>query len=155
MGVNRLIEWSTDREIAQYLVTHPDIWPWVSDDSCDIDKFVHPEIDGDKIRMAVCTEYDRLCGCFLLYEKSNKITEIHTCLLVHGKAKHFGDLVVERIFNDTDYDAIETFIPVDNPAARKLAIKCGFVYSGQKGPIIKNGLSVPVEAWERHKCQQL
>lgn len=154
MEVNRVIEWSTDRDLAQHILTLPEIWPWVSDDTCDIDTFVHPPIDGEKIRMGVCTDEDKLCGCFLLYEKSNKITEIHTCLLVHGKAKHFGDQIVERIFSDTDYDAIETFIPIDNPAAKKLAIKCGFSYYGQKDPIIKNGLSVPVEAWELKKCQQ-
>ncbi len=153
MGCYR-IEWSTDRNIAQGILTNPLVWPWVSDDSCDLNTFEFPEIDGEKIRMAVCIDDNQIYGCFIFFEKSNNITEIHTCLTGHGKARHFGDQVVKKVFTDTDYDAIETFIPVDNPSARKLAIKCGFKYVGLKDPIIKSGLPVPVEAWELKKCQQ-
>jgi hypothetical protein len=148
-----MIEWSTDKEIAQRIFTDPSIWPWVSDDSCDIKTFKCPEIDGVKLRLALCYNDENLCGCFFLIEKSPRKTEIHTCLLVHGQAKKFGDQIIERIFNDTGYDAIETFIPVDNPAARKLAIKCGFSYVCQKDPIIRCGISTPVEVWEVNKCQ--
>jgi RimJ/RimL family protein N-acetyltransferase len=149
-----MIEWSTDKEIAQKIFTMPSIWPWISDDTCNLDSFKCPEIDGIKIRLALCYNDKNLCGCFFFMEKSHKATEIHTCLFVHGLAKKFGDEIIEKVFNDTDYESIETFIPIDNPAAKKLAIKCGFSYSGQKDPIIKNGLSVPVEAWELKKCQQ-
>lgn len=149
-----MIKWSTDRSIAQRVITDPAIWPWVSDDTCDLDTFEFPEIDGVKIRMALCYNGLKFCGCFLLYEQSEKLTEIHTCLLVHGMAKIFGDQVVSRIFSDTDYESIQTFIPVDNPPARKLAIKCGFNFIENRNPIIKNGINTPVEVWRLDKCQQ-
>jgi hypothetical protein len=153
MGCYR-IEWSKDRDIAQSIITNPSVWPWVSDDTCDINSFEHPPIDGVCIRMALCYDGESLCGCFFLYEKDEKTTEIHTCLTVHGKAKKFGDQVVERIFSDTDYDQVVTFIPVDNPAAASLAKKCGFIFTGYGDPIIKNGENVAVELWRLHKCQQ-
>lgn len=148
-----MIKWSTDQSLAQKIITMPDVWPWVSDDTCDINSFIFPQIDGIKIRMALCYYDEKLYGCFILFEKSEKTTEIHTCLFLRGKSKYFGDLVVERIFNDTDYDVIETFVPIDNPAAKKLAQKCGFIVVGEREPIVKNCKSIKVELMELKRCQ--
>lgn len=149
-----MIKWSTDSALADRIIKDPKVWPWVSDDRHDVNSFSFPEIDGSGIRMALCYNDDNLCGCFFLFEQSPKVTEIHTCLLVHGLAKSFGDQVIDRIFKDTDYDAISTTVPVDNPAARKLAIKCGFTFDGMAESIRKQGLTVDVERWRLNKCQQ-
>jgi RimJ/RimL family protein N-acetyltransferase len=149
-----VIKWSKDSSLAQKILLMDEVWPWISDDSCNKESFILPDIDGDRIRLALCIYDEKLYGCFILFEQSPKITEIHTCLFIHGKSKYFGDLVVERIFSDTDYDVIETFVPVDNPAAKKLAEKCGFVVTGEKEPIIKNGKSIKVELMELKRCQQ-
>jgi len=149
-----MIEWSNNTWLAHSIMTSPNIWPHISDDTCDKNSFVLPDIDGKIFRLALCYHGQKLYGCFYFIEKDEKTTEIHTCMMIAGKAKEFGDQIVKKVFGETDYEKIETFIPVDNPAARKLAQRCGFVSVGMNKPIIKAGIVTPVEAWELKKCQQ-
>lgn len=149
-----MIEWSKNTSLAHSIMTSPNVWPHISDDTCDKDSFVLPDIDGKIFRLALCYHVGKLYGCFYFIEKDEKTTEIHTCMLMAGKSKAFGDQIVKKVFDETDYEKIETFIPVYNQAARKLAQSCGFVYVGMKSPIIKSSIETPVEAWELRKCQQ-
>lgn len=149
-----MIEWSDNKYIAQSIMTSASVWPHISDDTCDKDLFVLPAIDGKIFRLALCYHNGRLYGCFYFIEKDEKTTEIHTCMVEAGKSKEFGDQIVKKVFGETSYDKIETFIPIDNQPARKLAQRCGFVFVGMKKPIIKSGIETPVEAWELRKCPQ-
>lgn len=149
-----MIEWSNNTWLAHSIMTSPNIWPHISDDTCDKDSFVLPDIDGKIFRLALCYHDNQLYGCFYFIEKDEKTTEIHTCLMIAGKAKEFGDQIVKKVFGETDYEKIETFIPVDNTPARKLAQRCGFIRAGMKKPVIKSGIETPVVAWELKKCQQ-
>lgn len=149
-----MIEWSNNTWLAHSIMTSPNIWPHISDDTCDKDSFVLPDIDGKIFRLALCYHNHKLYGCFYFIEKDEQTTEIHTCMMIAGKAKEFGDQIVKKVFDETDYEKIETFIPEDNQAARKLAQRCGFVFAGMKKPIIKSRIETPVEAWELKKCLQ-
>ncbi len=154
MGIVR-IEWSQDRELAHKIVTDESVWPWIVYDSIDKEDFVFPDIDGVKLRVGVCYDGD-VMGCFLFIEKEEKITEIHTCMLpiAKGKAKSFGDLVLEKVFSETNYDEVHTFIAEDNPLAKRLAQKCGFVKLADIEPLTKNGIKISAETWGVKKCQQ-
>lgn len=139
--------WSKDRGFVEQTMKHPSIYPWISDDRCkDPDQFTLPEIDGDSIKAVLCYNYETYCGCFILFDKGNCTLEIHTCLLPNAKGmgKIFGDAVVSKIFKETDCKVISTYAPETNPLAKRLAIKCGFEYTGEGEPMIIKGEPVKV-----------
>ncbi len=151
------IEWGSDRDIVQKIMKHDYVWPWVSDDTININDYQFPEIDNCIVRVAMCYNVERnILGCFIFFEKSEKVTEIHTCMLpaAKGMAKNFGDQVMNMIFRDSDYEIVETIITDDNPLAKKLAERCGFARSRDCDPIIRNGNLIKSEVWEHKKCQQ-
>ena len=144
------LEWSNDTALVDSTLKHPSVYPYVSDDNCPSpEDFSFPDVDGSSIRVVLCYNYESYCGCFILFDKGNKTLEIHTCLLptAKGMGKIFGDAVVSKIFKETDCEVISTYAPETNPLAKKLAIKCGFEYSGQGDPMMIKGKPVKVSLY--------
>lgn len=141
------LEWTTNTDLVEYTLKHPSVYPYVSDDNCpSVDDFVMPAIDGESRKAVLCYNYESYCGCFILFDKGNDTLEIHTCLLptAKGMGKTFGDAVVSKIFKETGCKVISTYAPDTNPLAKRLAIKCGFEYTGEGEPMIINGEPVKV-----------
>lgn len=144
------LEWTTDTALVESTLKDPSVYPWVSDDRCPSPENFHmPTVDGESIKAVLCYNYESYCGCFILFDKGNDTLEIHTCLLpsVKGMGKIFGDAVVSKIFKETDCKAISTYAPETNPLAKRLALKCGFVYDGIGDPLIINGKPVEVSLY--------
>lgn len=146
-----MLVWSQDKNLANAIIKHDFVWDFVSEDGTDKESFDFPEIDGVEIRMCVCYA-GKVCGAFFLFEIDKKKAHIHTCMLEKGIAKEFGDQVLKKIFKDTDYEFIETYVPKFNKAARLIAKWCGFKKVGYAKPFLKNGIDYPVEVWEYNKC---
>lgn len=137
------LEWSSDGSLATEIIRS--IYDFVSDDSCPPAEEFEVTLN-DIIRFIVCYNAGQLMGGFLLIFKG-KDAEIHTCLLpiAKGKAKDFGDLVLQKIFKETDVDRVTSYALVDNPLAKRLALRCGLKFTGYGQSVFKNGQKIDVE----------
>lgn len=154
MGGYRL-DWTDDNLLATEIMRS--IYAFISDDSCPPKEDFEVNLT-DSIRFVLCYYDDQLMGGFLFVFKE-KEAEIHTCMLpiAKGKAKDFGDLVLLKVFKETDVDRITSYAPVDNPLAKRLALRCGLKFTGYGQAMIKNGLEVEVENFAIERldiCQQ-
>ncbi|HEX7762070.1 MAG TPA: GNAT family protein [Cellvibrio sp.] len=150
-----ILEWSDNSELATEIMR--EIYAFISDDTCPPKEEFSVSLN-DSIRFILCYNDGQLMGGFLLIFKDNE-SEIHTCMLpiAKGKAKDFGDLVLQKIFKETDVDRVTSYAPIDNPLAKRLALRCGMKFIGMGIPMIKNGQQIDVEnfAIERADiCQQ-
>lgn len=138
-----MIIWSDDSKLATEIMR--EIYAFISDDTCPPAEEFEVTLN-DIIRFIVCYNAGQLMGGFLLIFK-DKEAEIHTCLLpiAKGKAKDFGDLVLQKIFKETDVDRVTSYAPVDNPLAKRLALRCGLKFTGYGQSMIKNGQKIDVE----------
>lgn len=146
-----MLIWSQDNILADKIIKSDFVWSKIREDLYSKDEFQLPVIDGIEIRMCLCYG-DDLCGAFFFFQKDDKRTHIHTCMIVKGVAREFGDLVVKKVFNETNYETIETYIPSFNKAAKVVSRQCGFKKVGFTEPMIQDGVEYPVEVWELHKC---
>lgn len=153
--MEKRLDWTDDSNLATDIVRS--IYAFVSDDTCPPKEEFEVKLT-DSIRFVLCYDNDQLMGGFLFIFKDG-IAEIHTCMLpiAKGKAKDFGDLVLLKVFKETDVDKITSYAPIDNPLAKRLALKCGLKFTGYGDAIMKNGKTIEVEnfAIERADiCQQ-
>lgn len=148
-----MIKWSTDNKIANEIVKHPNVWGFVGGDAIDKDKFVFPEVDGIKLRMALCYNANELAGCFFFLEHDENTTEIHVCMTKKGIGKRFCDKIVDFVFSGTEYRQIYAIVPVCNVSAKKMALSCGFTYIGMGDQVQRNGQLVDTEILRVKKWQ--
>jgi RimJ/RimL family protein N-acetyltransferase len=150
-----ILEWTDNDQLVTEIIR--EIYAYRSDDTCPPKEEFEVELN-DSIRFVLCYDDGQLMGGFLFIFKDNE-AEIHTCMLpiAKGKAKGFGDLVLAKIFKETDVQRVTSYAPVDNPLAKRLALRCGLKFTGYGHAMIKNGVKVDVEnfAIERADiCQQ-
>lgn len=150
-------EWCSDCYVITSIVTHPQVYPYVSDDnSPPPEEFKLPELGPDFFAV-LCFDDDHIVGCFLFVKKNDTCCEIHTCMLpaARGKAVDFGNMAVQMIFNETPFSAIVTFIPKTNEKAKRLAIKCGFVEIGDHSPMAIGGELIETKEYmlSKYLCQ--
>lgn len=133
------IEPTTDASLITSVVTHPSIWPHVSDDSVRVDEY-HPTIDG-LIWLKVFD--DNLLGIYMIQRHNFINYEIHTCMLPSAwgkKAKQASKLVLDWIFSNTECMKLITHVPEDNPLALRYAKNAGLMVEGNnRKSIMKNG----------------
>jgi len=125
-------EWCADRYIITSIVTHPQVYPYVSDDNSPApEEYNLPQVSPDFFAIS-CLYRGYIVGCFLFKKIHDDCCEIHTCMLpeARGKAVNFGNMAVKMIFNETPFNTIKTFIPTTNQKAKRLALKCGFLEIG-------------------------
>lgn len=135
-----MLKWSDDRELIQSTIRHESVYMFVSDDTCPVpEAFELPEL-GEMVFAAEC-HCDGYKGCFLFIKKSDDEAEIHTCMLpsAKGMATDFGKMVLEKVFRETKFNEVSTFIPETNTLAANLAKKCGLTYRSEHEPITING----------------
>lgn len=150
-------EWCSDCYVITSIVTHPQVYPYVSDDnSPPPEEFKLPELGSDFFAVS-CFDGGHIVGCFLFIKKTDNRCEIHTCMLpaARGKAVDFGHLVVKMIFNETPFSEIVTFIPMTNQKAKRVAIKCGFVEIGDHSPMAIGGELIETKEYmlSKYLCQ--
>lgn len=141
--------WTMDKNLVRDTIVNCNVYPYVSDDTCPEPKdFVMPDCSSE-VFWAACYDGDDYVGCFCFFEKNTNEAEIHTCLLpsARGKSCEFGKFVIDLFFKETSYQIMSTFIPVNNVLAKKLALKCGFLYYSDDKPFIINGIEVPTKKY--------
>lgn len=134
------IERTSDAELIRGVITHPAIWPHVSDDFIK-DSEYYPTIEG-LIWLKVFDE--NLLGIYMVQRHNFISYEIHTCMLPLAwgdKAKQASKLVLDWIFSNTDCLKLTTHVPENNPLALRYAKKAGLKEEGNnRKSIMKNGL---------------
>jgi len=124
------------------IMTHPAVYPWVSDDSAPDPKDFEPVINDHVYYLLV--ESDSPLAVFL-YHPHNAITyEVHTCVLPGGYgecARAAAKMSLQWMINNTDARKIITYVPFNNAKARQFALRCGLSIEGiNRASFLKNGV---------------
>jgi RimJ/RimL family protein N-acetyltransferase len=141
MGLFRF-ERTTHQDIVTQIITHPAIYPHVSDDgSPEVSEFKAPI--AESIWHVLVWQEDELLGLWTLTAENAVCAKVHTCLLptAHGKAKEavaeFGDWV----WANTPFARVITDIPLYNTPARALALSAGMEpYGLNEKSFLKDGI---------------
>lgn len=137
-----------DLEYVNYVITHPSIYPFVSDDgsppvgSFDASNtlklegiyFMKPVIDNKEI------------GLFFLHPWNTICYEVHTCILPEYRGKMAVRACKELkdyMFSNTPCMKIVTHIPVNNKPAQILATQAGMEKEGiNSASFLKDGVVI-------------
>jgi RimJ/RimL family protein N-acetyltransferase len=123
-------EYTTDSKLVKSIVTHPRIWPHVTDDfSPNVEAYVPPQAG---IYLLV-KDGDETLGLFFLHPHNAICWEIHTCLLPNAWGQRAKQVVKEAapwIFAHTGCKRIITNVPDYNRLALRLAKEAGMEQFG-------------------------
>ena len=138
-----LIVQTTDEALIRCVVTHKQIWPYVSDDGSDFENYT-PPIEG--VLWVQVLEKGVCLGVYMFHQHNSITYEIHTCLLPQAwgsKSKQAGKLVLDWIFENTPCQKLITQVPQTNSLALKYAKQCGLVVEGNnRQSFLKNGQTI-------------
>lgn len=153
-----------DEGVIKRTLTHPRIWPHITDDGSGSPEEFTP-IDPEAVLYAGVWDDDKFLGLFLVHRHNTVLFEVHTCLLPEGrgaKAKKSAEALLDWVFTVSPCRKLITHVPVDNLPALLLATSAGLVYEGlNRQSILKGGalldqhvLGITFAQWESSRCQQ-
>ena len=127
-----------DLKDATAIITHPEIYPFVTDDgSVPRETFKLPE----GVMTIVC--YDpKPVACSIFYPNNTCTLEIHTQTLPEARRRSFvyGRAMLAWIWENTDAQKIIASIPADNRKALLYTLKLGFEIEGiNRSSFLRNG----------------
>jgi len=135
------IERTQNPEVITPIVTHQDVWEWVSDDSCRKEDY-KPAIVESCYWLLVIDDGEVL-GAYFLHPHNMVTYEIHTCLLPAAwgkKAREAAKLVLSWMFANTGCMKVITNVPENNERAFAYAKRAGLSVEGiNKSSFMKNG----------------
>lgn len=155
------IERTTDRELIRSVVTHPAIYPHVSDDGSP-DAGQYEPVIGDSILWLAAWAGDDLAGLFMAHPANTATVEIHTCILPAHRgtgSKAAAMAVLEWLFANTSFHKVITHVPAYNRLARRLALSVGMQDEGVnrksflKGGVLQDQYLLGITRQECMKCQ--
>lgn len=148
------LERTQDTELIKLAVTHPEVWPHVSEDGVQRSDW-EPVIDERVYQLAIYD--DEYCGCFILVPQSAVCWEVHTCILPGHrgeKAVEAANKCVEWMFENTECLTIVTKVPSYNKAAYRLAKSAAFTDIGVVESFwLKDGIVYGVNLLGVKKCR--
>lgn len=131
-----------DSALVRHIITHPDIWRHVTDDSAPSAECYQPP-DPTLVHYLIVRDGDEILGLFMLHALNSVCWEIHTCLLPWAwgsRAMEAGCLVSEWVFEHTGCRRIVTNVPVYNRLALAYAKRAGLVeYGCNPASFLKDG----------------
>lgn len=156
------IERTADSRLIRSVVTHPSIYPYISDDYSPAASEYEPVIT-DGIYWLACLRGDDLCGLFMVHPWNGITYEIHTCLLPPFRgplAREATAAVLAWLFGQTPCQKVVTQVPATHRTAYRLATDSGLKDEGlNRRSFMKHGelidqhlLGITREEWET--CQQ-
>jgi len=128
------IERTYDREFVNGVISHPRIYPHISQDFSPAPEAFDcaPMMAMPEILFLAPMRGDERCGVFMVHPHTAIVHEIHTCILPQywGHSVEAGRAVIEWIFENTKCVKLLTLVPDHNDLAYRLAIACGMVSQG-------------------------
>lgn len=157
------VERTQDAKMIEMIITHPEVYPYVSDDgSPEPEDFSAEGIVSNQDVYALLVLDKCVMGMFM-FHRHNAITwEIHTCLLPGHRGKRglqAARLCAGWMFDNTPCRKIVTHVPAGNEPALKFAINGGMTIEGvNRQSFLKNGVAIDQAVLgitaEEFKCQQ-
>ncbi len=125
------LEKTQNPHLVKYIVTHPQIYPYISEDGQDPNTFEAP---GDPwIYLIIRATYGPL-GLYGLVPQTSVVLEVHTCILPEGRgapAAEAAQLLITWVWQNTEANRLVTLVPVYNRRALKYAQRAGLVEYGR------------------------
>ena len=116
-------ERTNDYCLVKQIITHPKIWPHVSDDFSPKVEVYEP-IQHEAAWYVLVKDGQELLGLFALYPENRICWKVHTCLLPNSwgrRSKQAAREGVQWIFNNTECKRIITDVPEYNTLAYRFA----------------------------------
>jgi len=122
-----------DMMLAREILTHPKIWPWITDDSSPAPELFHP-VDAEAYHYLVVRDVTELLGLFLFSPQTSVCWEVHTCLLPSAWGPRAAQAAREAqgwIWLETRCRRIVTAVPIYNRLALRFALAAGMTQYGR------------------------
>jgi RimJ/RimL family protein N-acetyltransferase len=136
------IERTHDMELVRSIITHPKIYPHVTDDESPKVEDFKP-IDSELIIHALVKDDDEVLGIWTLTPNNAATCEIHTCLLPNAwgyRGKQAAKIMLTWVWDNTSFVRIITNVPDSNRLALMFAKSVGMEQFGvNTKSFLKNG----------------
>jgi len=129
------IERTQDAALVKSIITHPRIYPSVTDDGAPRPELFDASeaVKHKNVYFLLARAGEELLGCFMLHSHNAVLYEVHTCLLPNAwgpRAVEAGVAGRRWMFANTPCEKIMTFVPQGNGLAFKFAKRCGMQLEG-------------------------
>jgi RimJ/RimL family protein N-acetyltransferase len=126
-------EYSHDWPLIKWIMTHPRVWPHISDDaSPEPDKF--EPTDHPSIAYLLARDRELPLGLWVLEQRGAVQVEVHTCLLPAAwlrDSRAIGRLAQAWLWEHCpDLERLTTTVPKNNSLALRFALACGMIEYG-------------------------
>lgn len=136
-------ERSTDYELIRSILTHPKIYPHISDDGSPPREEYRP-VESDAIWYVVVRDCGEVLGLWMFVPLNTITYEIHTALLPKAWGSRAIQAALELpdwIWQNTPCRRIVTHVPSPNRLALRFALAAGMEMFGiDKASYLKNGV---------------
>lgn len=126
------LERSTDWETIKKVITHPRIWPAVSDDGSPPPEQWEPLKDAAAYYVLI-KDNEELLGLWAFYPHNSASWEVHTCILPNAwgnRAKEAVKKLSAWVWENMPAQRITTEVPDYNRVALRFALAAGLVPYG-------------------------
>ncbi len=115
-----------DMALVKQIITHPKLWPHLSDDFSPPPEDFEP-IQAQGIVYLLVLDGEQVLGCFILHPHSAIIWEVHTCLLPEawGRSEEATKGGTEWVWSNLNCIRLITNVPTINKLALRLAKHSG------------------------------
>jgi RimJ/RimL family protein N-acetyltransferase len=131
-----------DLDLVRTIMTHPKVWPYISDDFCGEADSFEPVLSPALLYLEALDEEGP--GGVWLYHPHNAICwEVHTCCLPEWwgpRALQAARLTLRWVVEHTACRKVITYVPVCNSLAYRFALRAGMVDEGRnRASFLKRG----------------
>lgn len=134
-------ERTKDPELIRSVLTHPKVWPHITDDFSGSPESYEPPMHEAIVYLTVL-DGDRLLGLFMFHPHTRICWEVHTCLLPHCwgvRAAEAAKGAAEWMWANTEAQRIITSVPAYNRLALRFAERAGMKQWGVNGKSFQKG----------------
>ena len=136
------IERSTDYALIRGIMTHPRVYPHLTDDGSPAAADFEP-IESEALYYLVAWDGNELLGLWLFVPLNAVCWEVHTALLPHAwgdRARRAAVVMLQWIWGNTPCRRIVTHVPADNRLAYDFALAAGMqVFGIDEQSFLKGG----------------
>jgi RimJ/RimL family protein N-acetyltransferase len=133
-------ERTSDLTLVREIMTHPKVYPWISDDGSPSREEYRPHPD---LLYVLVFDDEELLGLWAFTPQNSVTWEVHTCLLPGQDFHRARTAAIEMagwVWANSDCHRIVTTVPRSNRAARLFARAAGMVeYGLNEKSFRKNG----------------
>lgn len=150
-----------DVDLIRTIMTHPQVWPHISDDASGAPEKFDPSGLVGKAHFLLAVDGDEVCGMYLVHRHNAVLYEVHTCILPHAygeRADAAAQALLDWVFAHTECRHLMTFVPKPNRTALAYAQRAGLQIEGNvPASFLKDGVAhdqTLLGIGKEQRCQQ-